>query len=128
MLLYVDDALCVNHGATSEVVKPDRHFKMKAGLVGNPDIYLGDKISDFEVDGFKENETVCAWGLLPTKYATTAITNAEEYLAKQGKQLEKKDRKAAFKTGYMPELDISQEVDEKDCTLPITNWNSWLEG
>ena len=116
MLLYVDDAMCINHDATAELLKLDAHFKMKPGSIGDPDIYLGAKITDFKIDGYGPDEIVRAWGMSPTKYVTTAINNVEDYLAKQGKSLEKRDVRAPFRTGYRPELDLSPELNDKDCT------------
>ena len=44
ILLYVDDALCINADAVSELEKLDGDFTMKPGLIGDPDIYLGGKL------------------------------------------------------------------------------------
>lgn len=63
MLLYVDDALYINHEANSELVKLDGYFKMKPGSIGDPDIYLGAKITDFLVDNDVNDEPNKAWGL-----------------------------------------------------------------
>ena len=49
ILLYVDDALCVNHDAQSELEKLNKFFKMKPGSIGDPDIHLGGKLTQFEV-------------------------------------------------------------------------------
>ena len=67
LLLYVDDALCINHDAQVELEKLDRFFKMKPGSIGDPDIYLGGKLSQFDVDNpDDEDSKAFAWGLLPT--------------------------------------------------------------
>ncbi len=41
--LYVDDTLAIHHDATSELQKLDKYFKMKDGLIADPDIYMGAK-------------------------------------------------------------------------------------
>ena len=41
MLLYVDDVLVVHHNATDVMLRLDKYFKMKPGLIGDPDVYLG---------------------------------------------------------------------------------------
>ena len=45
LLLYVDDCLCINTDAVSELEKLDSYFTMKAGSIGDPDIYLGGKLT-----------------------------------------------------------------------------------
>jgi hypothetical protein len=37
MLLYVDDALCINHAAEAELGRLDKYFKMKPDPIGDPD-------------------------------------------------------------------------------------------
>jgi hypothetical protein len=44
ILLYVDDALCVHHDAENQIHCLNKCFPMKAGLIGDPDIYLGIKL------------------------------------------------------------------------------------
>ena len=63
MLLYVDDAMCINHKAIEELKKLDNYFAMKPGSIGDPNIYLGGKISEVEIDGFADDEVVRAWSL-----------------------------------------------------------------
>jgi hypothetical protein len=115
MLLYVDDALCINHDAESELMKLDKYFKMKPGSIGDPDIYLGGKITEVDVKGDDMNEALRAWALSPTKYIQAAINNVEEYLAKHlnGRKLPKRHAKAPFASGYRPELDMTPELDAK---------------
>ena len=78
MLLYVDDAMCINHDAISELMKLDQYFKMKPGSIGDPDIYLGSKVKQVDLEGeTPRDEPTKAWGLSPTKYITAAINNVE---------------------------------------------------
>jgi hypothetical protein len=115
ILLYVDDAMCINHAAEDELGKLDHYFKMKPGSIGDPDIYLGGKISQVEVDNEGSEFALTAWGLSPTKYVQAAINNVEEYLAKYmgGRKLPKKNATAPFASGYRPELDFTRELDSK---------------
>ena len=80
MLLYVDDAMCINHDAISELNKLDQYLKMKPGSIGDPDIYLGAKVTQVSIDSETPNETINAWGLSPTKYITAAINNVVTYV------------------------------------------------
>ena len=49
VLLYVDNCLCICHNAEQELLKIDKFFKMKDGLIGDPDIYLGAKLKQMEL-------------------------------------------------------------------------------
>ena len=41
ILLYVDDVMCINHGAKARLHKLNHHFKMKPGSIGDPaDLYI----------------------------------------------------------------------------------------
>jgi len=44
MLLYCDDVLSIGLDAAQELVKLDHYFQMKPGSIGDPDIYLGNKL------------------------------------------------------------------------------------
>ena len=37
---YVPLVLVVHHDATDVLLRLDKYFKMKPGLIGNPDVYL----------------------------------------------------------------------------------------
>jgi Reverse transcriptase (RNA-dependent DNA polymerase) len=57
ILLYVDDMLCIHHDAESAIRQLDKYFPMKAGSIslkagsiGNPDIYLGMKLQKVELE------------------------------------------------------------------------------
>ena len=117
VLLYVDDALCINHNPTGELMKLDGYFKMKPGSIGDPDTYLGGKLTQVEVQDPDTEEISLAWGLSPTKYVKAAIDNVEEYLAKNfnGRKLPKKCARSPFATNCRPEMDLSAELDDKLC-------------
>ena len=70
VLLYVDDCLCIHHSAEEELNKIDKFFKMKAGSIGDPHIYLGPKVKQM-----KMNNGVTAWAISPSKYVNKAINN-----------------------------------------------------
>ena len=116
ILLYLDNALCINHNTQAELEKLDRFFKMKPRSIGDPDIYLGGKLSRFDIDNpGDEDSKVFAWGLLPTKYIQALVANVEDYLDKNfnGQKLPKKHAKSPFATNYHAELDLTPEQDGK---------------
>ena len=100
ILLYVDGALCVNHDAQSEFENLDKFFKMKPGSIGDPDIYLGGKLTQVEIEDPTTGDSKLDWGLSPTKYFQTAINNVKEYLSKNfdRQKLPKKHAKSPFAT------------------------------
>ena len=75
VLLYVDDFLCIHHSAEKELNKIDKLFKMKAGSIGDPDIYLGAKLKPM-----KMNNGVTPLGISPNKYANEAVNNCEKWV------------------------------------------------
>ena len=109
LLLYVDDCLCVHHDAEGQLHELDKFFKMKPGSIGDPDLYLGAKVKKTVLPN-----GVVAWGLSPSKYVQEAVKNVEEHLAKQGGRKLAKRASAPFPTGYIPELDQTRELDEKE--------------
>ena len=76
VLLYVDNCLCICHNAEQELHKIDKFFKMKDGLIGNPDIYLGAKVKQMDQPNW-----VKARALSSSKYIQEAMQNCEKYLA-----------------------------------------------
>ena len=112
MLLYVDDALCINMDAEGELHRLDRYFKMKEGSIGDPDIYLGGKITQMLVEG-PNGDSCLAWGISPTKYVSTAIENVEHYLKRNFDRKLQKRAGAPFASKYRPKLDISPELDNE---------------
>jgi hypothetical protein len=80
---------------------------MKAGSIGEPDFYLGAKVSKIQLANM-----VTAWALSPSKYVQEAVKNVEEYLDREhnGRKLGKK-RSTPMPPSYRPELDISPELN-----------------
>ena len=88
---------------------------MKPGSIGDPDIYLGGKLSQFEVKDPDTGDSQLAWGMSLTQYVQTAIVNVEEYLSKNfnRRNLLKKHANSPFATNYQLELDFSPKLDGK---------------
>jgi ribosomal protein L31E len=107
VLLYVDDCLCINHDAERALQEIDKYFPMKAGSIGDPDIYLGAKLRKVRLTNGVE-----AWAMSPSKYVKDAVANAEIYLAENfgGRKLLKR-ASAPWPTDYVAELDTSKELN-----------------
>ena len=93
-------------------MKIDKYFKMKEGSIGDPDIYLGDKLRKNTLPNGVE-----AWSTSPRKYVQEAVKNVELHLAKQydGRKLAKR-ASTPFAPNYKPELDMSPELGPKEAT------------
>ena len=112
VLLYVDDCLCICHNAEQEPHKIDKFFKMKDGLIGDPDIYLGAKVKQMELpNGVK------AWALSSSKYIQEAMQNCKKYLA-HSMNRRKLTQKALnpFPGDYDPDLDTMDVLKDDQAT------------
>ena len=50
VLLYVDDALVVHYDSESVLKRLDKYFKLKKGLVSDPEVYLGAKLKRIRLE------------------------------------------------------------------------------
>ena len=108
VLLYVDDCLCIHHSAVEELNKIDKFFKMKAGSIGDPDIYLGAMVKPM-----KMNNGVTAWAISPSKYVNEAVNNSEKWTQENMPEHTQGNRATnPFPTDYDPDLDTTNELDE----------------
>lgn len=77
ILLYVDDVLAISHDAMSSLREIDKYFHMKPDSIGDPDIYLGAKLRQNQLD----NGVFC-WSMSSSKYVQEAVANVEEWIGK----------------------------------------------
>ena len=123
VLLYVDDCLCIHHSAEEELNKIDKFFKMKAGSIGDPDIYLGAKVK-----AMKMSNGVTAWAISPSKYVNEAVNNYEKWILENMPEHKHSSRATnPFPTDYDPDLDTTNELDEDHTTyyqsqIGILHW------
>jgi hypothetical protein len=109
-LLYVDDILIAHHDSLLCLHEIDKYFKMKPGSIGDPKFYLGAKVQQTKL-----LNGVYAWGMSSSKYIQAAIRNVKDYVANTcpGLKLAKRAM-GLFPTGYILELDIMPELNNKD--------------
>ena len=123
VLLYVDDCLHIHHSTEEELSKIDEFFKMKAGSIGDPDIYLGAKVK-----AMKMNNSVTAWAISPSKYVNEAVNNYEKWILENMPEHKRSSRATnPFPTDYDPDLDTTNELDEDHATyyqsqIRILHW------
>ena len=104
ILCYVDDILVINHDAMKVIKRIDKYMTIKPSSMGDPDIYLGAKLSKM-----KMNNNVWCWGLSPSKYVQEAVNNCKKHLTEEyhGKYTMPKKAPNPFPYSYEPEMDTS---------------------
>ena len=82
---------------------------MKAGSIGDPDIYLGAKVKQM-----KMNNGVTAWAISPSKYVNKAINNCENWIQENMPEHKHSGRVTnPFPTDYNP---TTNELNEDQAT------------
>ena len=86
---------------------------MKAGLIGDPDIYLGAKVNPM-----KMNNGVTAWAISPGKYVNEAVNICKKWIQENMPEHKHTSRATnLFPTDYDPDLDVTYELDEDQATF-----------
>jgi len=75
ILNYVDDIMVVHHDAMPILKQINEFMLLKPDLVGDPDIYLGAKLKQVQL----QNDVWC-WTLSPSKYVQEAVRNCTTHL------------------------------------------------
>ena len=105
-LLYVDDCQVIHHAADTDLHELDHLFKMKSGSIGDPNMYLGAKLSKVVLKNGVE-----AWATSSSKYVQEAVSNSEAYFHEHfgGRKFAKKVVNP-FESDYDPLVDLSAEL------------------
>ena len=111
ILLYTDDALSIGPNA-ERVLREEigRFFELKEESIGHPDIYLGGRMRQVELEN-----GVKAWAYSSSQYVQAAVKNVESYLAKKDLKLAAR-AETPIQTSYRPELDVSDELQPGDAS------------
>ena len=110
-LLYVDDCLMVSENPKESLDRLGKYFTLKDGSVGEPQLYLGAKISKVMLPNGVE---AYAWS--PSKYVNEAIKNLEKQLDLIGLKL-KRGVNAPLDNDYRPECDLTPECSDEKANL-----------
>jgi hypothetical protein len=91
----------------------DKYFKMKPGSIGNLDFYFAAKL---KTKGLSNG--VLAWSMSSSKYIQVAVWNIKDYInvTHPGQGLPK-HAVGSFPSGYIPKLDTSAELNNKDASF-----------
>ena len=91
----------IHHDSLSVLKRIDLYFTLKPSSVGDPDIYLGAKVTKMNLS----NGTWC-WTLSPSKYVQEAVKNCEQALKDLDRNYKLTEHAPnPFPMGYKPELD-----------------------
>lgn len=110
VLAYVDDILAVDVDAEKVMREIGERFKFKNDDVSEPTNYLGARIRKRRLDG------VDMWTISPDDYTKAALKNIDAQLKGTSWTIPSKS-KTPMSSGYHPELDDSEELNDKDVTL-----------
>ena len=107
IICYVDDILIIHHDSLSILKRMDYYFKLKPNSIGDPDIYLGAKVTKMNL----ANRTWC-WTLSPSKYVQEAVRNCKQALKDTygGTHNLPKHAQKPFPMGYNDYLDDSHAL------------------
>ena len=118
VLLYVDDISVVHHDAIDVLLRLDKYFKMKPGLIGDPDVYLGATIKQMRLAN-----GIMAWASSPSIYVWASVDAVTKYLTNLGDRRWSMPKKAAnpFPGDYEPELDTTLTLNPE-----LSSWYASL--
>ena len=108
ILCYVDNILVIHHDSLSILKRIDSYFKLNPDSIGDPDIYLGSKVTNMNL----ANGTWCLT-LRPSKYVQEAVRNCEQALRGTYGGTHKLPKHAPnhFPMGYKPEMDLTTPLE-----------------
>jgi Reverse transcriptase (RNA-dependent DNA polymerase) len=104
VLCYVDDILCCSERPKLIMDYLASVYTLKAGLVKEPDVYLGADVKKFAI-GVDQS----AWGISPDLYCKTTVKEVERKLAEIGQKLATRVS-TPMSSGYRPEMDVTPEL------------------
>ena len=113
ILCYVDDIMVMHENAMPILQSINGFMKLKPDSIGDPDIYLGARLKQVELD----NDVFC-WSLSPSKYVQEAVRNVEKRVKTEfGERFElTKYVPIPFLLDYDPDTDVSSELDAEDAS------------
>ena len=108
LFVYVDDILALSHQAKVAIEEITEFYRAKDGSVKPPEIYLGANISKMQLPDGRE-----VWTTSPKAYVKNSLLVVERLLTEDGDgYVLKSNVKNPFPTGYKPEVDVTDELDQ----------------
>lgn len=107
IITYVDDILVVSTRAMDIMKEIQGEVKFKKDKIEPPDIYLGARLK------LKEIDNIVCWTISSSDYIKSAIETIEKAIEGRALTTNKKAI-TPFSSNYKPELDVTDELDDKD--------------
>lgn len=111
VLMYVDDILAISCDAEAILKDVQTTFKLKNDRIETPEYYLGAKLQEKSI-----NNIMC-WTITSQDYVKAAVKNVEEATKNSSRSIPTKNVETPMSITYVPELDVTEELDEKDTTF-----------
>jgi hypothetical protein len=112
VLMYVDDILlAISCDAQAILQDVQRTFKLKNDRIEPPEFYLGAKLQEKTMNGYK------CWTVTSQDYVKAAVKNVEATIKGTRRRLPTTNIDTPMNTTYSPELDVTEELDEGDTTF-----------
>jgi hypothetical protein len=110
ILMYVDDIIAISCDARAILEEVQRTFKLKNDQIEPPEFYLGAKLKAKQIIGIK------CWTITSQDYVKAAVKNIES-VKNTRRRLPTSNVDTPMHTSYSPEIDVTEEFNEKDVTL-----------
>jgi hypothetical protein len=113
LFVYVNDILALSHKAEDTIKEitafyKAKDYKAKDGSIKSPEIYLGANVSKMQLPDGRE-----VWTTSPRTYVKNALLVVERLHAKDGEgYVLKSNVRNPFHTGYKPEIDVIEKLDQ----------------
>ena len=106
ILCYVDDILAISHRAKEIIGEIGKRYSLRDMM--EPELYLGAEVGKQQLD-----DGTMAWYMSADKYIAGALLTVKGLFKEDGKgrQILRKD--TPLPSGWKPELDVSEELDDK---------------
>ena len=111
VLMYVDDILAISCDAKAILEDVQKTFKLKNDKIEPPEFYLGAKLQEKPINGMK------CWTVTSQDYIKAAVKNVEETIKGTRWRLATTNVDTPMNSSYAPELDVSEELDDKGVTF-----------
>ena len=115
IMVYVDDLLCIGLNPQQYMDRVSESFKLKAGSVGPPKVYLG---ANCQQNPSRTPDVNC-WGMSAEQYVRDAVKTVKTKLKKEGFEFNKKlsdpkyrPRQPFSNVNYRPELDVTEACND----------------
>ena len=107
LFIYVDDILALSHKAEDAIKEITAFYKAKNGSIKPLEIYLGADVSMMQLPTGHE-----VWTMSPRTYVKNSILMVERLLKEDGEgYVLKSNVHNPFPTGYKPEVNVTEELD-----------------